>query len=103
MSEGTQDNQFIYLTTTSPKTGLPGEIEILFVERESRIYILAEHGYKPHWVQNILATPAVTLRLGTDQWAAAGRIIDPDKDEAVYVEVRALARKKYGWGDGLPV
>ena len=44
--------QYVYLATTGRKTGLAREIEIWFVEREGRIYILAEHHYKTHWVRN---------------------------------------------------
>ena len=97
------ESQFMYLTTTGRKTGLPREIETWFVEREGRLYNLAEHGYKAHWVQNVVANPAVTVRLENERWAATGRVLDPDKDEVLYAEVRDLARTKYGWGDGLPV
>jgi deazaflavin-dependent oxidoreductase (nitroreductase family) len=97
------DEQFLYLTTTGRKTGLPREIEIWFVERDSRLYILAEHGYKAHWVQNILANPSVTIRLTEKRWKATGRVLEPDADAELYAAVRALARQKYGWGDGLPV
>ena len=97
------ESQFVYLTTVGRRTSLPREIEIWFVEREGRIYILAEHGYKAQWVVNFLANPAVTVRLGKEQWAATGRVLDPDKDEVLYAEVRELARKKYGWGEGIPV
>jgi deazaflavin-dependent oxidoreductase (nitroreductase family) len=89
--------QFLYLTTTGRKTGLPREIEIWFVERESRIYILAEHGYKANWVQNILANPSVTIRLMGRLWQASGRVLEPDRDGDLYAEVRELAREKYGW------
>ena len=95
--------QFAYLSTIGRKTDLLREIEIWFVEKDGRIYILAEPGYKAHWVQNIVANPAVTVRLGDLRWTATGRVLDPDKDEILYAEVRELARKKYGWGDGLPV
>jgi deazaflavin-dependent oxidoreductase (nitroreductase family) len=97
------NEQFLHLTTTGRKTGLPREIEIWFVEHESRIYILAEHGYKAHWVQNILANPSVTIRLTGRRWQASGRVLEPDGDGDLYAEVRELARKKYGWADGLPV
>jgi len=95
--------QFLYLTTTGRKTGLPREIEIWFVERESRICILAEHGYKANWVQNILANPSVTIRLMGRLWQASGRVLEPDRDGDLYAEVRELAREKYGWGNGLPI
>ena len=95
--------QFVYLTTIGRKTGLPREIEIWFVERDGRIFILAEHGYKAHWVRNILANPSVTLRLAGRTWQAKGRVLEPDVDVELFMDVRALARKKYDWGDGLPV
>jgi len=95
--------QFIYLTTTGRKTGRPREIEIWFVERDGRIYTLAEHGYKAHWVQNILANPAATIQLAEQRWRATGRVIEPDTSAELYADIRALARQKYRWGDGLPV
>ena len=97
------NEQFLYLTTTGRKSGLPREIEIWFVERESLIYILAEHGYKANWVQNILANPSVTIRLTKTRWQASGRVLEPDREGDLYAEVRELAREKYGWGNGLPL
>jgi deazaflavin-dependent oxidoreductase (nitroreductase family) len=94
--------QFLYLTTIGRKTGLPREIEIWFVELNSRLYILAEHGYKAHWVRNVIANPSVTIRLAGRSWNAVGRVLEPEIDE-LYLEVRERARTKYGWGDGLPV
>ena len=97
------DAQYVYLTTTGRRTGLPREIEIWFVEREGRVYILAEHGYKSHWVRNIVTNPAVTLRIGDKRFSASGRVLDEDEDGPLYAEIRGLERTKYGWGDGLPV
>src|SRR5215471_10688999 len=71
--------------------------------RKRRIYILAEHGYKANWVQNILANPSVTIRLMGRLWQASGRVLEPDRDGDLYAEVRELAREKYGWGNGLPI
>ena len=95
--------QFVYLTTTGRKTGLAREIEIWFVELGGHLYILAEHGYKAHWVRNVVANPSVTIRLAKRRWIAGGRVLDPDADAELYADVRELARQKYGWGDGLPV
>ena len=97
------DAQFLYLTTTGRKTGLPRELEIWFVEREGRVYILAEHGYKAHWVRNVVTDPRVTIKLADRRWTATGRVLDPTKDGDLYVDVRELARWKYGWDNGLPV
>ena len=94
---------FLYLTTIGRKTGREREIEIWFVELDRRLYVLAEHGYTAHWVQNVLASPGVKIRLGTSEWNATGQVLDPAQDGELYSEVRQLAREKYGWGDGLPV
>lgn len=95
--------QFVYITTTGRKTGLPREIEIWFVEIEGRLYILAEHGLKAKWVQNILADPHVTVRLRERQYRALGRVLDEAKDIDKYSRAQAASREKYGWGEGLPV
>jgi deazaflavin-dependent oxidoreductase (nitroreductase family) len=95
--------QFIYLTTTGRKTGLPREIEIWFVERDGRYYILAEHGYKAQWVKNVVANPQVILKLASRRWNARGHVVDPETQPDLYAAVRELAREKYGWGAGLPV
>ena len=96
------DEQSLYLTTIGRKTGLPREIEIWFVELNNRLYVLAEHGYKAQWLQNVIANSSVTIRLAGRSWTATGRVLDAQTDE-LYLEVRDRARTKYGWGDGLAV
>jgi deazaflavin-dependent oxidoreductase (nitroreductase family) len=95
--------QFVYITTTGRKTSLPREIEIWFVEIEDRLYILAEHGLKAKWVQNILAEPNVSVRLGDRHYRGRGRVLDEVNDSDRYLKAQAAAREKYGWGEGLPV
>jgi deazaflavin-dependent oxidoreductase (nitroreductase family) len=93
----------LYLTTTGRKTGLPREIEIWFVRNEGKLYILAEHFHKAHWVQNILRNPRVRIRLSDREFPATGRVLDKDQDAAIYLLAQDLERQKYGWGEGLPV
>jgi deazaflavin-dependent oxidoreductase (nitroreductase family) len=97
------NEQFVYITTTGRKTGLPRQIEIWFVELEDRLYILAEHGLKAKWVQNIVADPNVNVRLGEREFRGVGRVLDEIKDGVRYSKVQAAAKEKYGWGEGLPV
>jgi deazaflavin-dependent oxidoreductase (nitroreductase family) len=97
------DTQFVYLTTTGRNTGQPREIEIWFVQADGRLYVLAEHGYKAQWVQNILAKPEVVVRIGDQEWNGVARVLDPDIDAETYLKARQLAREKHGWGEGLPV
>lgn len=95
--------QYLYLTTTGRKTGLPREIEIWFVAHAGRFYILAEHFHRTQWVRNILANPQVRVRLAGREFAATARVLDEQTDAALYKLAQQLEREKYGWGDGLPV
>jgi deazaflavin-dependent oxidoreductase (nitroreductase family) len=82
---------------------LPREIEIWFVEHEGKYYIFAEHFFKANWVRNIQKNPNVRVRLGKHELPAIARILDEKQDAELRQETQELARKKYGWGDGLPV
>jgi deazaflavin-dependent oxidoreductase (nitroreductase family) len=73
------------------------------LEADGRLYVLAEHGHKARWVQNILANPRVHVRLGDQQWDGLARVLDPNKDAEAYSNARMLSREKYDWCDGLPV
>ena len=95
--------QYLYLTTTGRKSGLPREIEIWFVTAGERVFILAEHFRKANWVLNIEREPRVLVRLGGIGYEASARALDPERDSADYHMAQELSRAKYGWGDGLPV
>jgi deazaflavin-dependent oxidoreductase (nitroreductase family) len=68
--------KYVYITTTGRKSGLPRQIEIWFVEADGRIYILAEHGFKAQWVQNVLVNPAIQVRIGQEEWSGTARVLD---------------------------
>lgn len=93
----------LYLTTVGRKSGLPRQIEIWFVAREGRYYLLAEHFHRAQWVQNIERNPRVQVRLGGVERQATARILDETGDAELWNLVQGLGRSKYGWGDGLPV
>lgn len=95
--------QYLYLTTTGRKTGLPREIEIWFVASGEHFYVLAEHFHEAQWVRNILKTPRVHVRAGDRAYDATATVLDPERDAAEWRTVQQLAREKYGWGEGLPV
>src|SRR5262245_21922217 len=102
-SSSYRDLQVLYLTTTGRVSGLPREIEIWFVASDDKLYILAEHFHKAHWVQNIASNPRVRVRIGDRDLEATARILDPEQDRDVWQRAQRLAEEKYGWGDGLPV
>lgn len=97
------ETEFLYLNTTGRRSGLPRQIEIWFTERGGRYYVIAEHLWETHWVQNILATPHVSVRVGDEEFAAHARVLDARGDAELTQAVQALSEKKYGWGDGLVV
>jgi deazaflavin-dependent oxidoreductase (nitroreductase family) len=97
------DKQVLYLTTVGRRTGLPREIEIWFVVQCGRLYLFAETGEAAGWVKNIRRNPMVRVRIGEWRTDATARVLDPNKDRGLWDQVAAIANRKYGWGDGLPV
>jgi deazaflavin-dependent oxidoreductase (nitroreductase family) len=93
---------YLYLTTRGRKTGLPREIEIWFTTRNGRYYVIAEHPTS-HWVQNLRANPRAEVRLGSSKILAQARVLSSEAEPDLYREVQDLSRKKYGWGEGLPI
>ena len=97
------DKQVLYLTTIGRTTGLPREIEIWFVVCCERFYLFAETGEAAGWVRNIRRNPKVTVRIGERQIEATARVLDRHTDRQLWDQVAAIAERKYGWCDGLPV
>jgi deazaflavin-dependent oxidoreductase (nitroreductase family) len=93
----------LYLTTQGRTTGLPRQIEIWFVSAGGKLYILAEHFRQAQWVRNIERNPRVTVRVGGREFTASARVLDQARDAATWNHAQELARRKYGWGEGLPV
>jgi deazaflavin-dependent oxidoreductase (nitroreductase family) len=97
------DRQVLHLTTIGRVTGLPREIEIWFVVYRERFYLFSEHREVAGWVKNIRRNPAVSVRIGRRRIKAVARVLDRRRDRALWDEVAAIADRKYGWGEGLPV
>jgi len=102
----TSEPPYLYLTTTGRNTGKPHEIEIWFVAYESNYYLTS--GGKDHsdWVRNLLADPAISLRVGSRAAPAINgraRVLDNGTDAALVKAVQALMRHKYNWSDGFIV
>jgi deazaflavin-dependent oxidoreductase (nitroreductase family) len=101
--QGVADRQVLYLTTIGRRAGLPREIEIWFVVWCEHFYLFAETGEAAGWVKNIRRNPKVTVRIGEWQVDATARVLDRHTDRKLWDQVAAIADRKYGWGDGLPV
>ena len=102
MRTGERETEYLYLTTRGRKTGRPREIEIWFTTRDGRYYVIAEYPTS-HWVENLRSHPQAQVRLGSKKLLAQARFLSADREPDLYHEVQALSRKKYGWGEGLPV
>jgi|SRR5215467_8815734 len=96
-------SKYLYLTTTGRRTGRPREIEIWFTQRAGRYYLVAEHRERAQWVQNLLVTPRVGVRVGRRAFTAQGRVVDAKAEPELARAVKKLSEKKYGWGTGLIV
>src|SRR5206468_9596700 len=87
---------------TGRRSGLPREIEIWFVEADGGLFILAEHGYRAHWVQNVLKNNRVRIRFDEQQRDGLACVLDAERDAEAYARARQLAREKYGWAKVCP-
>jgi deazaflavin-dependent oxidoreductase (nitroreductase family) len=95
--------EFLYLTTTGRRTGLPREIEIWFTRRDHHFYLIAETGDRAQWVRNLRADRRVRWRVGARAFTGRARVVDGVSEAALAATVRTRSRAKYGWGDGLIV
>lgn len=85
---------FCDLTTTGRVTGRAHEVEIWFAldpDDATRLAMLAG-GHRSDWVQNLRATPEVTIRLGSVTYPATARVIPPGDPDEVWIR-RALVEK----------
>jgi deazaflavin-dependent oxidoreductase (nitroreductase family) len=96
-------DKVLYLTTIGRRTGLPRQIEIWFVVDHGRFHLFAETGDDAAWVKNIRRNREVGVRVGDQQICATARVLDSGTDRELWDRVAAIANRKYGWGDGLPV
>lgn len=101
--ESVAAEQVLYVTTIGRVTGRPGEIEIWFILRREKFYLFAESGEAAGWVKNIRRNPNVRVRIGEHEMDAVAKVLDYRSDRRLWDEVQAIAKRKYGWGDGLPV
>ncbi len=102
MSEN-QEPEYLYLTSIGRKSGKPHQIEIWFVQYHGSYYAVSEAREQSDWVQNIIATPTVTISLGSRDAAqidGAARVVDPETEPELTQAVTALMNTKYQWGEG---
>ena len=88
------DEAFCYITTTGRRTGRPHRIEIWFAgERGGRtIYAMADGRERADWVRNVMADPRVTVRVGSQEGEAVGRVVEAASDEDALARRLLLAK-----------
>lgn len=83
---GWAESALYYVTTTGRRTGRPHEVEIWCVAVGDALYLMAGSGMASDTVRNALASPSVTVRVGSDvREARASLVSDPAEDAAVRV------------------
>jgi deazaflavin-dependent oxidoreductase (nitroreductase family) len=98
------DQVFCYLTTTGRRTGRPHTIEIWFVAAGGTVHLMAGGRESADWVRNLQADPAVTLRVGGQEWPATARVVEVGTPEDADARRRMLAKYAtspddlIGWG-----
>ena len=91
-----------YLTTTGRITGKPHEIEIWFAHAAGgRIYMLSGGGRKRDWVLNLIANPAVHVRIDGVTYPGTATPIDGQPEEPRARQM--LAAKYQNWSAGQPL
>lgn len=92
---------YCYLTTTGRVSGRAHEIEIWFGVEGEHIYLLSGGGTDSDWVRNLIADPAVTVRIGKQEFSGAARLVAESSEDAM--ARRLLAAKYYRWREGRPL
>ncbi len=93
-----RSESFCYVTTPGRRSGKPHTIEIWFALDGGRLYLLSGGGESSDWVKNLLADPAVEVRLGDETFSGrALPVTDPEEDALAR---RLLAMKYQDWREG---
>ena len=95
--------QFLYLTTVGWKTGKEHRIEIWYVKRNRKYYVMSELGTSAHWVRNISHNPNISFSINGLNFIGLARIVNSMKETRLAAEVSGLMKVKYKWDQGLIV
>ncbi len=94
--------EYAYLTTRGRRSGRPHTIEIWFAPVGTSVWMIAGGGEASDWVANLLADPAVTVRIGGRTFPGRARTEPGDAGNAA-VGRRLLAARYQGWEEGRPL
>jgi len=91
--------EYAYLTTRGRRSGRPHTVELWFAPVGTSIWMIAGGGPSADWVANLLAAPAVTVRIGGRTFRGRARTEAGDVGEAALAR-RLLAARYQGWEEG---
>ena len=86
---GFEGQPVLLLTTTGRKSGEPRTAPMMYLQEDGRLYVFASKGgapTNPHWYQNLVANPNVTVELGTERFGATARPLDREERDRVYAK-----------------
>jgi deazaflavin-dependent oxidoreductase (nitroreductase family) len=102
VADDLRDEQYAYLTTRGRRSGRPHTIEIWFALVGRSVWMVAGGGTSSDWVANLLADPAVTVRIGLRTFTGRART-EPGGAGDAAVARRLLAARYQGWEEGRPL
>ncbi|HZB72810.1 MAG TPA: nitroreductase family deazaflavin-dependent oxidoreductase [Acidimicrobiales bacterium] len=102
VADDLRDEQYAYLTTRGRRSGRPHTIEIWFALVGRSVWMVAGGGTSSDWVANLLADPAVTVRIGSRTFTGRART-EPGGAGDAAVARRLLAARYQGWEEGRPL
>ena len=102
LADDLEAEEYAHLTTRGRRTGRPHTVEIWFAPVGTSVWMIAGGGTSSDWVANLLADPAVTVRIGTRTSPGRARTDAGAAAEAAGAR-RLLAARYQGWEEGRPL
>ena len=96
------DEEYAYLTTRGRRTGRSHTVELWFAPVGASVWFIAGGGTSSDWVANLVAEPAVAVRVGERTFSGRART-DPGDGGDAGVARRLLAARYQGWEEGRPL
>lgn len=95
------DPPFCYLTTAGRRSGKPHTIEIWFARSGPTLFLLAGGRQRADWVRNLMAAPAVRVRMGESEQPGTARVLPSGSDEDALARRLLLERYQAPGSDDL--
>ena len=88
-----EGSPLLLLSTTGAKSGLPRINPMMYLADGDRFIVFASKGgapTSPDWYHNLVANPAVTVEVGTENFEAEATVLAGDERDALYAKQAAL-------------